>query len=165
MTINDSMFSSEKHDWETPEELFLGLHKRYNFEIDLAANERNAKLGTFFSVENDAFRHHWNLTSWLNPPYGRQIVNWIQRAYDQSRVHASTIVVLMPARTDTMYFHDFVMKSRKIYFIKGRLTFVGADHPAPFPSMVVEFSPSDIGGIYMPEIYTMDRKGNIIYGD
>ena len=165
MAINDSMYSSEKHDWETPADFFEGLNRRYKFQIDLAANSKNAKLDTYYSEKDDALSKDWNLTSWLNPPYGRAIGNWIQRAHLQSKLHFSTIVVLMPARTDTLYFHDYVMKAKKIFFVRGRLTFVGAPSPAPFPSMVVEFSGKDMPYYLSPDIYTMDRKGNVIYGN
>ena len=165
MTINDSLFSSEKHDWETPDEFFLGLNKRFSFEIDLAASKQNAKLDKFYTKEDDALTKDWKLISFLNPPYGRSINKWVEKSFHESTKWGSTIVMLIPARTDTIYFHEYVMRAKAIYFVKGRLTFVGAPSAAPFPSMVVEFVGPETPGFYqVPELFSINRKGNVLYG-
>ena len=81
-------------------------------------------------------------TVWLNPPYGRGIGKWVQKAYEEAQKPGTVVVCLLPARTDTAWFHDYCRKG-KITFIRGRLKFGGSKNSAPFPSMVVEFRRKD----------------------
>lgn len=134
----DVHFSSKKDDWETPWEFFEKYNKKYNFELDVCANKTNKKCDSYFTVEENGLLQSWEgKTCWMNPPYGRQIGKWVQKAYEESK-RGATVICLLPARTDTKWFHDFCIKGN-IEFIKGRIKFVGAEHPAPFPSMIVEF--------------------------
>jgi phage N-6-adenine-methyltransferase len=145
----DVHFSSVKSDWETPKELFNELNMKYGpLELDVCASDTNTKCSTWF-IEN-ALEKNWVVYDeflnkgtirpaqcWMNPPYGRGISKWIKKAYEES-LKGCRVVCLLPARTDTKWFHDYCMKG-KIEFLRGRVKFVGAKHSAPFPSMVVVF--------------------------
>jgi phage N-6-adenine-methyltransferase len=135
----DVHFSSNKHDWETPWELFNKLNDEFNFTIDVCAERSNSKLEHFFSPKEDGLSQSWSgHVCWMNPPYGREISKWVKKAYEES-LRGCTVVCLLPARTDTKWFHDYIYGKAEIRFLKGRLKFVGAQHSAPFPSMIVVF--------------------------
>jgi len=156
MGINESaLMSSERQDWETPQDLFDALNEEFKFTLDAAASKENAKVTNYYDERLDGLSLPWPGNVWLNPPYGRAIKYWIEKAYEESRTNARTVVVLMPARTDTAYFHDYVMKAWEIRFIRGRLKFVGAPASAPFPSMIVVFH----RGKGMPRVYTANKQG------
>jgi phage N-6-adenine-methyltransferase len=135
------MFSSETDMWATPQEFFTELDQEFNFTLDPCASPENAKCAKYFTVEDDGLRQDWaGHTVFCNPPYGRQIGKWVKKCYEESRKPGTTVVMLIPARTDTSYFHDYVYnKAREIRFIRGRLKFGNSKNSAPFPSMVVIF--------------------------
>ena len=127
-------------DWETPPELFAAYHREFGFTLDAAALPHNAKCARFFTPDDDGLAQDWGReTVWLNPPYGRQIPRWIRRAWQASQGGA-TVVLLLPARTDTAWWHDYAAKG-EVRFLRGRVRFVGATDEAPFPSAVVVFRP------------------------
>lgn len=132
----DLMFSSKTDLWSTPQDFFNKLNDEFQFTIDVCATIENAKCGKFFTVENDALKQEWTGVCWMNPPYGRGIGKWIQKAYETYKT-GYTVVALIPARTDTKWFHDYILGKSEIRFIKGRLKFGGNKNPAPFPSMVI----------------------------
>ncbi len=132
------MFSSKTDLWATPQYFFDALNKKHNFTLDVCATKENSKCKDFFTPEQDGLAQDWKGVCWMNPPYGRQIKHWIKKAYEESKKGA-TVVCLIPSRTDTIYWHDYVMKG-EITFIKGRLKFGDAKNAAPFPSAVVVFS-------------------------
>jgi phage N-6-adenine-methyltransferase len=136
------MFSSVSDEWETPPALFATLDREFGFELDLAATGANAKCARFYSREEDAFTREWRGVCWLNPPYGRAIGRWVERAY-QAAAAGACVVLLLPARTDTRWFHAYALQAPEIRLLPGRLRFVGAAHAAPFPSMVVVFDGRD----------------------
>lgn len=130
-------FSSERMDWETPWELFEELHREFGFTLDVCAEEHNTKLGNYFSPEDDGLSQDWSgNTCWMNPPYGREIGKWVEKSHSEAQ-KGVTVVALLPARTDTRWFHNFIYKQAEIRFLKGRIKFVGAKNSAPFPSMIV----------------------------
>ena len=138
------LFSTGKDDWETPPELFNKLNNEFHFTIDVCANTINKKLDRFYSEEEDGLSQNWEgEVVWCNPPYSRSTkkkkgqADWIKKAYEESKKPNTTIVMLLPARTDTVAFHEYIYNKAEIRFIKGRLKFVGAENPAPFPSMIV----------------------------
>lgn len=138
----DLHFSSKKTDWETPDDFFAKLDRMYHFTLDVCATKKNAKCKQYYTPKQDAFTQSWTGRIWMNPPYGRQIDKWIQRAWLAAITGEAEIVVcLLPARTDTRWFHDYICTSTavKIEYIRGRLQFKGAKYKAPFPSMVVVF--------------------------
>lgn len=162
MPINSGMLSSLKHDYETPPELFDTLDDIFHFVIDAAASDNNAKTGTYFTEEDDGLVQDWTDTTWVNPPYGREIPKWVKKAYHESVLHKIVVVMLLPARTDTAWFHDFIMPhAYEICFIRGRIRFVGTSNSAPFPSMIVVFC-----GLFEreegPKLFACDKNGNLL---
>jgi phage N-6-adenine-methyltransferase len=134
MTVH---FSSATDNWATPQNLFDELDQRYGFELDVCASSENAKCKRFFSIEDDGLAQTWKGNCWMNPPYGRAIGKWMAKAYDSSK-NGAKVVCLVPARTDTAWWHDYAMKG-EITFLKGRLKFGNSKNSAPFPSALVVF--------------------------
>lgn len=134
------MFSSKTEMWETPQDFFDKLNEEFHFTLDVCAIPENAKCENFYTPEIDGLTQPWTGTVWCNPPYGRQIGSWVRRALFAS-VAGNTVVMLLPARTDTRWFHEYIYgrENVEIRFIRGRLKFGGSKNSAPFPSMVVVF--------------------------
>jgi phage N-6-adenine-methyltransferase len=135
-------FSSKTDDWYTPDEFFDTYNQKHNFKLDVCASASNAKCENFFTVEDNGLEQEWTGSCWMNPPYGRSIGKWMQKAYESSVYNNATVVCLVPSRTDTKWWHDYAMKG-DIEFIKGRLKFGGAKENAPFPSAVIIFKPKE----------------------
>jgi len=158
----ETMFSSKTPEWGTPQAFFDKLNEKYNFTLDPCGNESNHKCAKYFSVEEDGLSQDWGGHKvFMNPPYGRMIKEWIRKAYEESRKRNTTVVCLIPARTDTKYWHDYCMEyAKEIHFVKGRLKFEGtSNNSAPFPSAVVVFSSGRKYAFgHYPMIYTMERK-------
>ena len=133
------MFSSKKDTWETPQVFFDTVNDEFKFELDVCAMKSSAKCKKFYSIEDNAFTKDWTGTCWMNPPYGRKIGKWIEKAVYESSKHNNTVVALLPARTDTKWFHDNIYGKYEVRFLKGRLKFGEAVNAAPFPSMLVIF--------------------------
>ena len=129
------MFSSKTDLWETPQELFDHLNSIHHFDLDVCATPENAKCKEFFTREQNGLEQKWWGNCWCNPPYGREIGKWIQKAV----MSDAKVVMLLPARTDTKWFHDYCKPFGTIEFIRGRLKFGNAKEGAPFPSMIVTF--------------------------
>lgn len=136
----DVMFSSKTDLWETPQDLFDKLDTEFCFTLDVCALPENAKCAKFYTPEQDGLTQPWKGTVWCNPPYGRQIGDWVRRVY-LADAGGTTVVMLLPARTDTRWFHEYIYgrEAVEIRFLKGRLKFGNAKNSAPFPSMVVVF--------------------------
>ena len=135
-------FSSETNEWATPQALFNALDREFNFTLDPCSDGINAKCQKYFTIEDDGLAQDWfNDTVFMNPPYGREIPKWIQKAYEESRKGA-TVVCLIPSRTDTRYWHEYIMKADEVRFVKGRIKFGGSNQSAPFPSCIVVFKPN-----------------------
>lgn len=135
------MFSSETDLWATPQDFFNNLHKEFNFTLDPCATSENAKCNKYFTKEIDGLKQNWGgETVFCNPPYGRAIKDWVKKCHEESLKPDTKVVMLIPARTDTSYFHNYIYnKAKEIRFIKGRLKFGNSKNSAPFPSMVVVF--------------------------
>lgn len=133
------MFSSDSTEWATPQWLFDELDREFHFTLDVCATADNAKCKRFFTKKQDALLQDWSgETCWMNPPYGRTMGQWMEKA-----ALSNTIVVcLLPVRTDTKWFHRWVYGKAETRFIEGRLIFEGAQNSAPFPSMIVIFRPA-----------------------
>ena len=157
------MFSSKSDEWGTPSDLFESLNRKFNFTLDPCATHENKKCNKYYTKEEDGLSKDWGGESvFINPPYtGGAIGKWVKKAYEETTKNSDTSVVcLIPSRTDTKYWHDYCMKSAHIYFIKGRLKFVGeANNSAPFPSVVVVFS-ENLKKSHNPTISCMTRKGD-----
>lgn len=134
-------FSSETDMWATPQHLFDQLNEQFRFETDVCATAENAKCAQFYTVEQNGLAQDWRGVCWMNPPYGRTIGAWVKKAHDSAVQNGATVVCLVPARTDTKWWHEHCMHG-EITFIRGRLKFGNATNPAPFPSAVVVFRPT-----------------------
>lgn len=130
--------TSNTPEWETPQDLFDELDKEFNFQLDVCATKENAKVGRFYNKSEDGLSKEWLGTCWMNPPYGREIGKWVFKAFCEGK-NGTTVVALLPARTDTRWFHDYIYNKAEIRFIKGRLKFSNSKNSAPFPSMIVIF--------------------------
>lgn len=141
--MNEGMYSSNTDNWGTPQWLFDELDKEWHFDVDVCASSENAKCPKYFSKEENGLAQDWSQFNncWMNPPYGRQIGIWIEKAYNESQ-KGTNVVCLLPSRTDTRWFHEYCLKG-EIKFLKGRLKFNDGKTPAPFPSMIVVFRGKD----------------------
>lgn len=164
-----TMFSSKSDEWETPQEFFDKLNKKYKFTLDPCCTHKSRKCDKYYTFEDDGLSKSWkDEVVFVNPPYSK-VGNWVKKAYDESVNNNAKVVMLIPARTDTRYWHDYIMKfASEISFVKGRLKFynkVIADYtgkddlsPAPFPSAVIVFDGSRFRWIDNgPSISTMER--------
>lgn len=131
-------YSSKSNEWATPQKLFDELNEEFNFTLDPCATDENAKCDKHFTIEDDGLSKDWSKdVVFMNPPYGREIKKWIKKAYEES-LNGATVVCLIPARTDTTYWHDFIFdKADDIRFLRGRLKFGNSKNSAPFPSAIV----------------------------
>jgi len=136
-------FSSKTDLWETPQDLFDRLNAEHGFTLDVCAIPEDAKCSRYFTPEADELKQDWkDHVCWMNPPYGREIGKWVKKAYEATFMDwqhtGAKVVCLLPARTDTAWWHDFVAKG-KVTFLRGRLKFGGHKNNAPFPSAIVVF--------------------------
>jgi phage N-6-adenine-methyltransferase len=160
MKGQDILFSKKSDLWETPQWLFVQLNSEFNFNLDPCATAETAKCKTFYTIEDDGLSKSWiNQSVFINPPYS-QTAKWVKKAFEAAKYENAFCAVLMPARTDTKYFHEYCMKAAEIRLIKGRLKFGESKNSAPFPSMVVIFNEQKpfhrlIG---FPKISTMNNK-------
>lgn len=139
--MNEVLFSSKETIWETPQNFFDGLNNEFHFDIDVAALPENAKCRKFYTPADDGLNQPWIGNVWCNPSYGRDIGDWVRKASESAS--GATVVMLIPARTDTKWFHKYIYNKAEIRFIPGRLKFGGSKNSAPFPSMVVIFRGSN----------------------
>lgn len=134
------MFSSETDMWATPIEFYNKLNEEFNFTLDPCATDSNHKCEKYYTEQQNGLAQSWEgNTVFCNPPYGRELPKWVKKAYEESLNKDTTVVMLIPARTDTRYFHDYIYNKAEIRFLKGRLKFGDSKNSAPFPSMVVIF--------------------------
>lgn len=138
--MNKALYSSKSNNWETPVELFKELDKEFSFTLDPCCTSANAKCKKYYTEKENGLLQSWNgETVFCNPPYGTEIKQWVKKCYYESRKNSAKVVLLIPARTDTEYFHSFIYHKAQIRFIKGRLRFSNSKNSAPFPSMIVIF--------------------------
>ena len=143
--IHRALFSSANCEWETPPELFEELDRKYHFTLDVAATDANHLCERYYTRETDGLAQSWQTDGavWCNPPYGKDIVKWVRKAYYESR-GGQTIVMLIPARVDTRWFHEYVYHRAELVFLRGRLRYgtngTPAKNSAAFPSMVVIYN-------------------------
>jgi phage N-6-adenine-methyltransferase len=130
---------SKSNEWGTPQKLFDDLNREFHFTLDACATAELAKCERFFDKQEDALSKAWDAVTFCNPPYGPALSKWLRKAWLEMK-HGNTIVMLLPARTDTIWFHEYCLNSHAhIRFLKGRLYFGGGKGRAPFPSMIVVF--------------------------
>jgi phage N-6-adenine-methyltransferase len=136
-------FMSQRQDWETPQFSFDGLNAEFGFELDVCATADNAKCRKFYTPEDDGLSQKWDGVCWVNPPYGREIERWMRKAFESAQ-EGATVVCLVPARTDTKWWHRYAMRG-EIRYLRGRLKFGGSENSAPFPSAIIVFRPPTSG--------------------
>lgn len=137
------MFSSKTDNWSTPQDLFDSLNEVYKFTLDPCADNTNYKCSKYYTKAENGLMQEWtNEIVFCNPPYGRDIKNWVEKSFYENIHNNALVVMLIPARTDTQWFHEYIYGNpfAKVKFIKGRLKFGGSKNSAPFPSMIVEFN-------------------------
>lgn len=144
-----TMFSSNRDDWETPQDFFDKLNEQYRFTLDPCSSDTNAKCPKHYTEQDNGLEQDWGgETVFCNPPYSRKGGQdlWVKKCYEESLKPNTTVVALLPARTDTKRFHQYILGKAEIIWIEGRLVFEidgkpildkkGRPQPAPFPSMV-----------------------------
>ena len=140
MKLNKGLFTHEKKDWGTPNKLFQDLNEVYHFNLDPCSSETNHKCELYYTKEMNGLEKNWGGKNvFMNPPYGSEIKCWVKKAYEESLKPNTTIVMLLPARTDTIWFHSYVYGKAHLHFIKGRIKFLNngvEEDSAPFPSMI-----------------------------
>ena len=138
----NTMFSSKSNDWGTPQNFYDKLNNSFGpFTLDPCSDGQNNKTDNYFTKEQNGLSQDWSGNKvFMNPPYGRAIKDWLKKAYEEGQKPNTTVVCLIPARTDTKYWHDYVMKAQAVYFVKGRLKFGDSNNSAPFPSAVIVFT-------------------------
>lgn len=129
-------FSQQTCVWPTPDRLYSELNKEFGFELDVCCLPQNAKCKNYFTPDDDGLLQNWFGVVWCNPPYGNAIADWVEKAFRES-YNGVTTVMLLPVRSDTKWFHNWVLGKAEIRFIKGRLKFGDAKNSAPFPSMLI----------------------------
>ena len=144
MDKNSVHFSSNSNEWGTPQDLYNKLNNKYKFTLDPCCTKESAKCKKYYTIEDNGLLQDWsNEIVFMNPPYGREISKWVKKAYNESKNNKATVVCLIPARTDTIYWHDYIFPNAyDIEFLRGRIKFEVdgvAKDPAPFPSAIVVF--------------------------
>lgn len=140
--MNNVHFSSETDLWSTPRDFFDKLNREFQFTLDVCSTHQNAQCEKHYTAAEDGLAQDWaEEVCWMNPPYGRTIGHWMRKAYHSAALDGATVVCLVPARTDTNWWHNYAMKG-EVRFIKGRLKFGEASNSAPFPNAVVVFRPN-----------------------
>ena len=169
--VKKALFSSDKEDWGTPQNLFDNLNKHYSFSLDVCASEYNHKVHNYFDIEKNGLEQSWEgETCWMNPPYGKEIGKWVEKAFQESQNNNAVVVCLLPVRTDTRWWQNFCSKALSIMFIKGRLKFEDEHRKgrgtAPFPSAVVVFSDlkktNPRHKLMLPMTFFCEKDGTVI---
>lgn len=139
MTAANYPMTSNSDEWATPDDLFKKLDDEFHFNLDPCASDENHKTPMYFTREQDGLKCSWGgYRVFCNPPYS-QIAKWVKKAYEETTQPNTLVVLLVFSRTDTKYFHDYILHRAEIRFIKGRVKFGNAKYNAPFPSMLVIF--------------------------
>lgn len=138
---HQAMFSSKTDQWATPQWFFDCLNEEFHFTLDPCADESNHKCEKYFTKDDNGLLKSWdNEKVFCNPPYGREITRWVEKCYTEVNAGSCSLaVMLIPARTDTRWFHKYIYQKAEVRFLKGRLKFGDSKNAAPFPSMVVVF--------------------------
>ena len=144
MSVNKGLMSSNTSEWATPQAFFDELNKEFGFTLDPCSTHLNCKCKKHYTKEDDGLSKDWQgEVVFCNPPYGREIVEWVKKCHSEAQ-KGVTVVMLIPARTDTSYFHDYIYGKYEIRFVRGRLHFNESKQGAPFPSMVVVMRGGDV---------------------
>lgn len=136
--MNKGLYSSNSFEWATPTEFYNKLDGEFHFTLDPCATDENHKCDKYYTIKENGLIQNWkNERVFCNPPYAREIPKWVEKAYNENKYNGTFIVMLLPARTDTRWFHNYIYEKHEIRFLKGRLKFNDSKNSAPFPSMLV----------------------------
>lgn len=150
------MHSSGNDEWSTPEDFYQKLNQIFNFTLDPCATDENHKCDKYYTLGTDGLTQDWGGEKvFVNPPYSDN-TQWLEKCYNEAQKPNTIVVVLIPSRTDTKYWHNYAMKASHIYFVKGRLKFGNQKNSAPFPSAVLVFRQRFDNAD--PQISTIERK-------
>ena len=155
--VDKALFKHDSDEWATPDDFFALLDAEFHFTLDPCATAENAKTAIFFTKDMDGLKPvTWRYrTVFVNPPYS-QIKEWVEACYVAAHKHYALVVMLIPSRTDTRYWHNYIMRgASEVRFVRGRLKFGGSKNSAPFPSAVVVFRPGHVG---YPAMSAMERR-------
>jgi site-specific DNA-methyltransferase (adenine-specific) len=142
--FDKNRFDSKTIEWETPLDFFEPLNKEFNFTLDVCATHENKKVDNCFTLDENGLSKSWKSNvCWMNPPYGREMIKWLEKAKYEADYFDVTTVCLIPARTNTSWWHKLCIKSTEIRFVLGRPKFGGAKHGLPFPLAIVIFSKNE----------------------
>lgn len=138
MGIDKNSFKSKSMEYETPNEIFEPLQKEFDLQLDVCATHENHKCKKFMTKEIDGLKQAWNENFWMNPPFGREIKKWVQRAYEQSEKHNVTGVLLLPVRCNTLWWHKYIIDTKaEVRFLKGEIKFNDCERGLWLPFAVV----------------------------
>ena len=164
--VDSALFSADSEEWGTPQGLFDELERRFcqPFNLDAAASHSNHKCDYYFTKEDDGLAQEWkgldgfSGQAFVNPPYGPQIKDWVEKAIQETEnKNAGVVVMLLPARTDMEWFHRALETASSIHFIRGRIKFEEAKSGAPFPSLVAVWQRYRASG--GARVWRMTREG------
>jgi site-specific DNA-methyltransferase (adenine-specific) len=127
------------YEWSTPKAFFEKWNSYFHFQLDACATARNTKCRRYYTRRDDGLKRPWNGRTWVNPPYDRQLWRWVKKGYETCR-QGNLVVMLLPASTDSSWFHRWCKGKGEIEFVRGRLTFSKTGR-ASFASMIVIFRP------------------------
>lgn len=141
MGIDNNSFKSKSQEYETPNEIFEPLQKEFSIELDVCATKQNSKCDWFFTKESDALQLAWTKNFWMNPPFGRDLKKWVQKAYEESQ-KGVTGVLILPVRSNTHWWHKYIIDTKsEVRFLKGETKFVGHERGLWLPFAIVIFKP------------------------
>ena len=145
-------FKSETSEWATPKDFFDKLNDEFHFTLDPCATDSNKKVNRFFTKKDNGLEKSWESEIvFMNPPYGREIGRWVEKAYLESK-RGALVICLIPSRTDTKWWHNYVMRSSEIRFVRGRIKFGLSKNSAPFPSAVIIFGKRPFNKSFKPTV-------------
>jgi site-specific DNA-methyltransferase (adenine-specific) len=137
--ITSGWYTSDSQEWATPQKVFDELDAEFHFTLDPCCTHENAKCEKHYTIEDDGLTKSWGgEVVFCNPPY-KDLKKWAKKCYEEF-LQGATVVMLVPARTDTMWFHDWIYHKAELRFIKGRLKYNDGKQGAPFPSMIVVYN-------------------------
>lgn len=138
--MNEVLFKSGSCEWSTPQWFFDELNEEFGFTLDPCATELNHKCENYYTKNENGLEQDWaGNVVFCNPPYGREIGEWVRKCHEEAKKPDTMCVMLIPARTDIKYFHEYIYNQAEVRFIRGRLKFGDGNGRAPFPSMIVVF--------------------------
>jgi site-specific DNA-methyltransferase (adenine-specific) len=144
----------DSQEWETPSEVFGKLNQEFHFDLDPCATKENAKCPRFYTKTEDGLKQDWFGNVFVNPPF-REVAKWVEKAYNEVRNRkAETVVLLIAARTDTRWFHKYLLSKAALRFVKGRLTYSKSKNPCPFPTLIAILEANDLT-LHYPESFSV----------